>query len=599
MNNEQLIMNNEDSSEKNKELMMIKTSSQNQTNSFFILHSLFFILYFLFFIVHCNAQVVLPAEKQYQAATQLVRIGDYERAKTDLNIIIQHGGSFAPYATYYYALATYRQKNWPLTRLMLKQLMSQYPDWKRHDDAYYLYAAVCFESALYVEGFQYVGRISDPELRDDIDKLERFFLPKITDLTHLKTINRDAPDNRNVGLRLMDRIQQSSTDRADLELSDELTNRFGIPTTPVNKPVAATTTTPVGRYVRNPAKGYWNVAALLPFRIDEFGQNQRGRTNQFVYDWYAGLKMAQAKLQTEGITVNLFAYDIDNDLAKARELINNEAFLQNDLVIGPLYAEPNRVVTAFAKQQNMVIVNPIATNADLLVNQPLAFLVQPSVMQQAKKGVAFMRDLGGPRQAAVYFGTARKDSVLAIAYQTELKRQGIQVVDFLKVTGKSSEMATALKPKIANRPGHIFYATSSEADGSHLLDALSRLGLNVPVLVTSTGFDYYQASLSTFTRRDLYLLYPDFMDTDRPSVEQFRDAFLAQWHIIPSVFAAQGYDTLLFFGRQLARTGLPLRNIRSDTDDYVLSGFNYTQSNDNQSVPIVKFEGSKFKLVAE
>ena len=54
---------------------------------------------------------------------------------------------------------------------------------------------------------------------------------------------------------------------------------------------------------------------------------------------------------------------------------------------------------------------------------------------------------------------------------------------------------------------------------------------------------------------------------------------------------------MLFFGRQLAKNGLQSRNrsnLRSDTDDYLLSGFDYTQSNDNQIVPIVKYEDGRF-----
>jgi ABC-type branched-subunit amino acid transport system substrate-binding protein len=566
-----------------------------------------FIVNCLLIIAPLRGQVAIGAERQYKAAVQLVKIGDHERAKTELNPIIQRGGSLAPFAAYYYALAAFRQKNWTQSRLMLKQLMGQYPDWRRRDDGYYLFAAVCFETTLYDEGLQSLAKIGDPDLRGDIDKLERFFMPKITDLAQLKTLSREFPDNRNLGLRLVERIQQTSTDRADLQLSDQLTNRFGLPPIrPASTPVAETTvagttaarpptTTAATRTTRNPNKGYWNVAAVLPFRIDAFGQNQRGQANQFVYDWYAGMRLAKAKLQAEGITVNLFAYDLDNDINKALELINNPAFGQNDLVVGPLYAEPNRIVAAYTGLQNILLVNPMATSADLILNQPTAFLAQPSAIQQARKAVAFARDLNGIKRAAVYFGTARKDSLLALAYQAELKKQGFQVLDFHRATGKGAEMMAMMKISEVNRPGHVFYATSNADDGSRMLDALSRLGVGGPLLVTSGAFDYYQAPLSTFTRRELYLLYPEFMDTERESVTQFRDSFLAKWHIIPSVYAAQGYDTLLFFARQLARSaGAPVHNVRSDTDDYVLAGFDYTQSNDNQAVPIVKFDGGRF-----
>jgi hypothetical protein len=57
---------------------------------------------------------------------------------------------------------------------------------------------------------------------------------------------------------------------------------------------------------------------------------------------------------------------------------------------------------------------------------------------------------------------------------------------------------------------------------------------------------------------------------------------------------------MLFFGRQLAKNGTQLRGrgaLRSDTDDYLLSGFDYTQANDNQIVPIVKFESGRFVKV--
>ena len=33
-----------------------------------------------------------------------------------------------------------------------------------------------------------------------------------------------------------------------------------------------------------------------------------------------------------------------------------------------------------------------------------------------------------------------------------------------------------------------------------------------PLIATASAFDFYEIRLSTFTRRELYLLYPDFID---------------------------------------------------------------------------------------
>jgi tetratricopeptide (TPR) repeat protein len=569
---------------------------------------------------HTEAQVAPEAQKRYQAALKLIQVGDYDRAKADLNGLIQQRGALAPYASYHYAIAAFRQRNYSQSRLMLRQLVEQYPDWRKMDDAHYLYAANCMEMGHYEDALAALETIQDPAFRKDILKLEQTFLPRITDLPRLKKLNQAFPANQVVGLLLIDLIQRAGSDKDDLELSDRLTNRFGgIPArpAPVTSQTAVTIPAPTTTVGTQPSrisrpKGYFNVAVMFPFRVDEFSAEKLFRSNQYVYDLYNGIKMAKAKLQEEGITVNLFAYDLENDANKTLELVNSPAFSQTDLIIGPLYGEPNRIAAAYANQNNILLLNPIATSSDLVANQPMAFLAQPSLNQQARKVVEQVKNLNSLRKAAIYFGTSRKDSLLAVAYQAELKHQNFQVVDFRKVSGSLQAMADAMQftsTATVTRPasttaqlpvitmGHVFLASSNSDDGVRMLDALSRRRVNGPLIATASAFDFYRNSSATFTRRDLYLLYPDFIDTSRESVRSFQDDYVTKRNTIPSVFAGQGYDMMLFFGRQLAKNTLfsgGRINLQTDADDYILSGFDYTQSNDNQVVPIVKYDNGRF-----
>ncbi|HLL93587.1 MAG TPA: hypothetical protein VK404_01325 [Spirosoma sp.] len=583
----------------------------------------------LLLLISClfvRAQVAPEAQKRYKAAVQRVLTGDYARGKDELNALILQGGPLAPYASYYHALADFRQKNYSQSRLMLRQLMTRFPDWRKMDDVRYLLGAVCLETSQYEEALTNLQRISDPSLRTAAADLQQTFMSRLTDLARLKELNRQFPDNRPVGLALIDLIQRTASDKDDLELSDRLTNRFGVPgtvtthtTTSESATTGRTTSTrpsvPVAR--PNRAKGYFNVAVMFPFRLDDFDADKRVRSNQYVYDLYDGIKLAKAKLQEEGITVNLFAYDVDNDANRTLELVNSPAFAQTDLIIGPLYTEPNRIVSAYANQNNMLLVNPIATSSDLVTNQPLSFLAQPSVSWQARKAAEQVRGLGGGiRRAAIYFGQSRKDSLLAAAYQAELKRQNYQILDFRKVSGSAQTMAdamlfsgttTAAQSSIATPPptslalNHVFFASSNEDDGARMLDALSRRRVSGPLIATASAFDYYRNSTSTFTRRDLYLLYPDYIDTSREPVVQFQEEYVTKRNTIPSVFAHEGYDMMLFFGRQMAKNGVPFRSrtlLRTDpNDDYLLSGFDYSQTNENQVVPIVKYEGKRFTKI--
>ena len=572
-----------------------------------------------------TAQSFPDAQRRYQAAVRLVRAGDYDRAKSELNYIIQQRGPLAPYANYYYALAAFRQRNFTQARSSLKQIVENYSDWRKMNDVQYLLAAVSMELGQYEDGLTASQQVNDRNFQADIAKLEQNFIPRINDLNRLKKLNQSFPSDRVVGLALIDLIQRTASNKDDLELSDRLTNRFGVPGAVTARPVPATNTATASRSTTTtnapatstmPArssrpKGYYNVAVMFPFRLEDFDPEKRVRANQYVYDLYEGIKIAKAKLQEEGITVNLFAYDVDNDANKTLELVNSPAFAQTDLIIGPLYVEPNRIASAYANQSNIVLLNPIATSSELVANQPMSFLAQPSLTQQAQRALEQIRSLNGVnRRVAIYFGSARKDSLLAVAYQQQLTQQNYQVVDFRKLSGSAQVMADAMQPggssprpapAVATEPtpinlGHVFFASSNDDDGTRMLDALSRRRVNGPLMVTASAFDFYRNSTSTFTRRDMYLLYPDFIDTSREPVTQFQEQYVAKYNTIPSVFASEGYDMMLFFGRQLARNGLQARNrtqLQSDTDDYLMSGFDYTQTNENHIVPIVKYEDGR------
>jgi hypothetical protein len=168
-------------------------------------------------------------------------------------------------------------------------------------------------------------------------------------------------------------------------------------------------------------------------------------------------------------------------------------------------------------------------------------------------------------------------------------------------TTTAAQSSIATPPPTSLALNHVFFASSNEDDGARMLDALSRRRVSGPLIATASAFDYYRNSTSTFTRRDLYLLYPDYIDTSREPVVQFQEEYVTKRNTIPSVFAHEGYDMMLFFGRQMAKNGVPFRSrtlLRTDpNDDYLLSGFDYSQTNENQVVPIVKYEGKRFTKI--
>jgi ABC-type branched-subunit amino acid transport system substrate-binding protein len=223
-------------------------------------------------------------------------------------------------------------------------------------------------------------------------------------------------------------------------------------------------------------------------------------------------------------------------------------------------------------------------------------MLQPSFDRQATQGFDFMRSLPSntARKVAIYYGSARRDSTLAAASRAKATEAGFQIADFRKTREKLDSTATIAE---GNKPGHIAVFSSSETDGNKVIAMLTKRHINAPVLVTASSFNLQNLQSSSLSERDVYLMDTEFIDTSKPQVRDFQTNYFNKRNTLPSVYALQGYDTLLFFGRLLHKYRNQLRSgldVRTYEDDYLLSGFNYQKSNDNQVVPIVQLNDMKW-----
>lgn len=537
-------------------------------------------------------------ERDYKRAVALYKTGEYALAMNDLLPLTsrKHQNGLVPFAHYYYALAAYKTNHLAESRQMLIQLRERFPDWKKMDEASYLLAELTFREKQFGEALDYLGEITNASVKKDAEMLKRVYISQLQDLKYLKGLNRQYPSDKLIALTLIDLIQKTSNDKADLELSDELTNRFGA--TPA-KSSSAEVVTPIRQNTNNLQKGYYNVAVILPFRLKEFSGSQRVRTNQFAYDMYEGMKLAKVKLQQEGILVNMFTYDVGNDPEEMLDIVNNTNFGQSDLIVGPVYSEPAKLAADFAETNNIFFVHPTTLTTDILTNHPNTLMLQPSFDRQAAQGFNFMRSLpsNATRKVAIYYGSARRDSTLAAAYRIKATEAGFQVTDFRKTREKLDSTASITEN---NKPGHVAVFSSTETDGNKVLGMLTKRRINAPVLANASCFNLQNMQASSLSGKDVYFMDTEFIDVSKPQVRDFQSLYFAKRNTVPSIYALQGYDTLLFFGRMLHKYRNQIRNgldAKPYADDYLLSGFNYQKSSDNQVVPIVQIDDMKWVRV--
>jgi len=548
-------------------------------------------LFILLLITHALvAQQATLSEREYalryKKAVQLYAGQQYLEAQSELTPLTnrKYTNSMVPYAHFYHALCSFKQNKFFEARIVLRQLFERFPDWDKIDEAYYLYANAALSDNYIDEGMQYINRISGTILKKDIENMLYYHFSKVTDRTQLKQLNQKFPNNAVIAQILVDNIQKSrNVSKEELEISDQLTNRFNLGESTTN-PKKSTT------QHKRENKGVVNIAVLLPFRLNDFDASKGNRANQYIYDLYAGMKLAKNKLEAEQINVNLLTFDIDRDASLISALVEDNQFSQIDLLIGPLYPEANKIANNFAKSNDVVQVHPLSNNRQLISSDKNTFLAAPSFETQSAKALEYMKTQTIGRTVAIYYGNTRKDSTFAYAYRDEATKAGIEVITIRKFTNPE-DIDTR------RRPSHVFISGSETTFGGKVINVLDKKKITSPIIAASSAFDFEGSSLTIFSR-ELSLIQLDYVNRDKDEVKNFRSLYFNEQNIAPSYYSYWGYDMLIFYARMLNAGKNQLRNSLNAieyTQGYTLDGFDYTNgSNENQIVPIIKYQDGRF-----
>ncbi|KAA6439224.1 ABC transporter substrate-binding protein [Dyadobacter flavalbus] len=564
------------------------------------------VIFFLMLITVCSfchvtqAQNIAQTESRYKSAVDDYKHEKYAAAMEKLSPLTNPNlkTPYSTYSQYYYALSAYQLKQYPESKQMLLQLLSSYPGWNRINDVYYLLGTIALENGRYKEGLDYLLKIKDSSFNKDITALKQLHLENITDLAILKDLHRQYASDREIALALSMAIESNpSATQSDMLLDEQLQKQFKFSK---KEKVAVTEETGKRSTPRSEGKwtkGYLDVSVLLPFRLDEFNTAKR-RSNQFAYDYYLGMEMARELLATEGIQVNIWAYDVVNDAKSMKSIVDNKNFQLSDLVVGPLYSETFNVTAEFVNRSGMIMLNPLSTDGNLIKSASGIYLAHPSIAFQTQKAVQWIKTQSFGLSAAIYYGSTAKDSAMAFSYAAEWTGKGGKVLEMIKIQPDREWLESSILIAESMKPAHVALFTSDGRTGTMVMEVLkSRKLASIPVLATSTSFNQQESRLSKYGSK-LFLINADYVDREKETIRQFQKDYFARNNTFPSVYSYQGYDQLLYFARMLNtykdKFSSGLRSGRNSGQEYLLSGFDYSRSNENQITPVIKFNGFKW-----
>ncbi|GAA4349264.1 hypothetical protein GCM10023185_05860 [Hymenobacter saemangeumensis] len=553
-------------------------------------------------------------DQRYRSGKAQLDQGNYAAALKELEPLAQPTARFARAAdaAYLSAVAAARLMDWPEAEQLLNLLRTEYRAYPNLADALFLQGQVSFEQGDFDTAMKTLFQIPPGTLEAEREAMKAQYLARISDRATWQRLLRRYPNDAVLARAYAEYLVPggafTEVDRPQL---DELITKFNLDRS---------------RYAPRPRatrKSSYNVGVLLPFELDDTSW-QTQRKNQFVTDLYAGLRLAQDSLQRAGRPLQIFAYDTGADTLKLKQVLAQPELVGMDLIIGPVYKSGAKLLARYAREHQIVCVNPLSQDGSLVEDNPWHYLYGPSAATQGRVAAQFAATAFGMGKPGVLLHEDSKDDAdFATAYKEAYETLGGKLSAVRRFNPDVDEsLSAAFAGLDLGGASHLVVASDSRRAGPYTLGVLAGLGTapaappktaanprpvpapavaRPPLLCPAAWLDNPRIEVEQLNSRNIYFVQPKYFDDQSRGFRRFRQLYLQQQRIPPSVFASQGFELLMFFGSALHQYGPAFQtNLTSAgaSSGIIFRGQSYTgPDGDNQIVPITKLENLELQVV--
>ncbi|HEY9044473.1 MAG TPA: ABC transporter substrate-binding protein, partial [Ohtaekwangia sp.] len=507
------------------------------------------------------AQVV-DYNKQFFNAKQLFREGRYNLAMESFKPLIPYaqGNQFSEYASFYYALAAHNQGYMAVSKDMFNQLKSLHPTWDKIDDVNFWLGKIYLDGKDYFQGLKLLGAIQDKKMSREVDALKTKALSNVTDIETLKMMREEYPKDEVVGKALVNALAKDMANIESRTLLESLINQYNL------KKTDYFPETPKSIH-----KDTYAVGVMLPFMVNTLDPTPGRKRNQIVLDFYQGMQLAADTLAEQSIKISLRAYDTERNVEKIKTLLKTDELKSIDLLVGPFFPEENKPVQDFSLANRVNVFNPFSNNSDVVGINPYAFLYQPSVETMGKKSGEFMASYMRKKKCLVFYGTSRRDSLLAATFVEKAREKGVKIIGTHRIAKESlpkivSILATPTEFDEFKYPkqftlkkdslGGVFVASDDALIYTKVLGAVDTRGDSAVVLGSEDWLEQTALELDKYNALPVVFVAPNTPLTSNPHLSSFIEKFVRKHGHTPSMYAMMGYEFMLFAGNQLKKNGV-------------------------------------------
>ena len=184
---------------------------------------------------------------------------------------------------------------------------------------------------------------------------------------------------------------------------------------------------------KKPAKKFTqaNVSLLVPFKLDELNLKTATKADiekfAMPIDFYQGFKLGLDSAAASGLNFKLNVFDTQDDNAHISVLYKNERFKQSNLIIGPVFPDGLKHISAYSKENDATIVSPLAATNPAEFNNPNLVSIVNNIELHGQRIATYIVKNFNPSNTIVVIINPKKTDDEAFA---------APVRDYLKTNGK-------------------------------------------------------------------------------------------------------------------------------------------------------------------
>jgi len=367
--------------------------------------------------------------------------------------------------------------------------------------------------------------------------------------------------------------------------------------------------------VNRPHDQVFNIALLIPFQLSYSESILTTEVSSLklpsdypsldFIQFYEGVLIAADDAESRGVRAKIHVYDTDagSGTMKTQRLISNNSLKNMDLIIGPLFANGFELMSEYAKEHKIPVVNPLSQRNEILEANPFVIKIQPSGWSYYN---SICRDMAAAFPGANFTVMRMNDTEnrsMADVFISELKKAASSP-DLVHDVNYSVQHASGLIGTLhPNKTNVILLLTSGKALIPSLLSQLNdvRNSYNIAVVGMSDWKDL-EIDFSYLHNLNAHFFAPWFVDYSDGSVidyiQEFRRRY--QGEPEPERYGYLGYDVTRYFLEALYLYGPDFMDCLPEIKNPMLSrDFRFYQSPgggfDNTGVRLYRLNNYKFE----